>query len=201
MKALLFLFTSILIAGSAVASPVKFSFNGKNTGNDVFASTGIVVVGHDSKEFIVLTNAIARYSIVLPYSEEWAFDFEKGHLTGTAGPMNFDVQIWTSGDTPEQHLTFLKDYLLANGKPIPPDSAEIIKSGSESLLRTEVNMGKIRPAFEKATQINFYSVKKWRDTLYKLHFSAVVHPELLPCVNERKLLFFLTDGYRVNVRP
>jgi len=93
-------------------SPTRFIFDGTPTGKDAFASTGIVVLGDKDKKFILLNNTVAQYLVALPYSEQWVFDIEKGHLKGNAGLINFDVQIGRGSETSDEHLKKLKDYLL-----------------------------------------------------------------------------------------
>jgi hypothetical protein len=177
-------------------SPTKFVFNGSPTGKDVFDSTGILVRGDGARKLIALTNFPFRYAVALPYSEKWVFHIEKGHLKGNAGPVNFDVQIWGGDETPDQHLTRLKNYLLSINKTSSarPDAIEISTYRSLAFLRNEVDVGEYAPALKGAKHVNFYSVRKRGDTLFKLHLSVVVDPDA-PAAVEETYRQFATEGF------
>jgi hypothetical protein len=179
-------------------SPTRFVFDGTPTGKDVFASTGIVVQGNQDKKFILLHNTVVMYLVALPYSEQWVFDIEKGYLKGNAGLINFDVQIGRGSETSDEHLKKLKDYLLSANKPIPipSDTAELVAYGSRTVLRSEIEGGKVSPMFKGMKHINFYSVRKRGESLFKLHLSVVVPPGG-PSIVEEDFLWYVAEGFVV----
>jgi hypothetical protein len=179
-------------------SPTRFIFDGTPTGKDIFASTGIVVLGDKDKKFILLNNTVAQYLVALPYSEQWVFDIEKGHLKGNAGLVNFDVQIGRGSETSDEHLKKLKDYLLSANKPIPipSDTAELVTYSSRTVLRSEIEGEKVSPMFKGMKHINFYSVRKRGESLFKLHLSVVVPPGG-PSIVEKDFLWYVAEGFVV----
>jgi hypothetical protein len=179
-------------------SPTRFIFDGTPTGNDVFASTGIVVLGNKDKKFILLNNTVAQYLVALPYSEQWIFDIEKGHLKGNADLINFDVQIGKGSESPDEHLRKLRDYLLSANKPVlvPSDTAKFVTYHSRTVLRSEIEGEKVGPMFKGMKHINFYSVRKRGESLFKLRLSVVVPPGG-PSIVEEDFLWYVVEGFVV----
>ena len=186
------------IKETASSGPLQFSFKGSPTSEELIKTTGIFVTADKQKSLIAINNTWAGYKMILPYSENWNFDLDKGHLKGNADLINFDVQIWPGSESPEQHLAKIKDYLSSSSNPIPANKIEYVTDGKEKVLRSEVNAEKVNPSFKGVKQVNYYNVKKRGETLYKLHLSVVVPADKQRTMDEKMFLNYMTLGFSID---
>lgn len=186
----------LLIATNCLASPKSIQYRGKDFLDD---ASGISVFAQ-GKDIIGLGNSKRHYLLVLPYSREWTFDVsETHHLTGNAGLLNISIQVLSDTDvSAAEQLIQLKDEL--GTKDIAPSKFEYVKHLEETVLRTEVDCGKIDKVFEGAKQVNFYAVKKWEGTMYTYHFSKMVSRDGSDPLSDKKILDFLTAGFFVDFK-
>jgi len=191
MKQIFSALTFLLIATHCLASPKSIHYRGKDFLDD---ASGISVFAQGEK-VIGLGNSNLHYLLILPYSKEWTFDIsETYYLLGNAGPLNISIQVLLDTDvSADEQLILLKDELCV--KDVAPSKFEYVKHREGTVLRTEVDCGKIDKVFEGAKQINFYAVKKWEQTMYTYHFSKMVSRDGSDPLSDEKILDFLTAGF------
>jgi len=189
------LFLLIVLAG---CSPNRAAFRGDDL---IEREAGINVTAGSGGDIIAVSNTRHHYSIILPYSDAWDFSWKEGYLLiGKSGPVTVVLRATVSDHSPEQHLWRLKETLEQPGAVPGLESARIFLHRGEKVLVTIVDGARATDsqALNGVKHLNVFSVRKWKNLLYRLNLSVPYRSGAGYEGPRREFLDYVTAGFSVS---
>lgn len=159
----------ILVSG---CSPNRIAFQGEDL---IERESGINVTAGENGDIIAVSSNRNHFSLVLPYSDGWEFSWKEGYLLiGKAGPVSVVLRATVSDESALEHLGNLRGLLRQPGAVPGLESVRVIKHRGDMVLVTVVDGAKATEskALDGVKQLNVFSVRKWKNLLYRLNIST-----------------------------
>lgn len=192
------LFIMVLVLALSGCSPNKAAFRGYSL---IEREAGINVTAGAESDIIAVSSARHHYSIILPYSDKWDFSWKEGYLLiGRAGPVNVVLRATVTGGSPDAHLDRLKETLAQPGAVPGLESVRIVRYRGENVLITIVDGARATDsrALAGVKHLNVFSVRKWKNLLYRLNISMPYRKGSDSKELRRQFLDYATAGFSVS---
>jgi hypothetical protein len=178
MPITVFIFLFIFVQGCVTTSGARYT--GVDIGGD--NAYGLTVMPDDEKTILAVTSSKYHYSLILPYTEQWSFDWSDApKLTGNSGLYNLSVVIYQTDKSSREFLKEHKAWLEEPGRVPGLVKAEMLKHRGERVLRTVIDLAKVGGgAFKGKTQHNYFNTRKHGDLVYYEHLSKIVEQKEAP---------------------
>jgi len=161
-----------LLLFMSACSPNRAAYRGESLTE---RESGINVTSDADGNIISVSSNRNHFSLILPYSDKWDFSWKEGYLLiGSAGPVNVVLRATVTEDSPVAHLKMLREMLIRPGAVAGLESARLVKHRGDIVLVTVVDGARATDSetLEGVKQLNVFSVRKWKNILYRLNIST-----------------------------
>jgi hypothetical protein len=198
MRAPCIVFALVVAATASASEPIRFHGQ-KITGAD--GDFQITPMG--KKDAVVYVDLKRRFSVVLPYSEDWVFDRDSpDRVTAHAGTLNLSVEMFpNTSDNDRAYLEAVASALLASKDVNGTTAAKVQDAAGQPVIAiiADAEIVAKDPRFRGIKQYGFIASRVSDGVRFKYHLS-VLDQDAKGTKSASSLLKYAVKGFMVGTK-